>query len=335
MTRDEQPEDVLAENQLSEFADAWLGGNLLSPTNDLETTFARVQRVMGKSQQHSSMHVDSINKEPIMHQQQIATLEIPRTRRDSSASSRFAAGVRRWQPALSLVVMLALIGGLVAIAWDRQMRDPEPTPTMLAALQDDATPAAQHCTPPAPSATEEEARAFSFEDWSPPQYYATGYADAETRDRAVQLFESFWLCGSEPTPYLSTRLQHIFMYDELAPDQQAEIEAYLCLPREQDVLQYFPLTLNAQRIDPIWQGYPRSQWIHADVYLLGDGRYGMAMGKLTTEIIRDPSMALEQDSLRFVAFVEQNGQLYIDESFLAFTGDPSLYSHGQMTGDCD
>lgn len=325
------PDEQHQADRLGAYADAWLDGRIDEPESAEEATFACLQRVLGTTQAPTPTEFRIIEEDQPMTATITSPLAPPVTRPRSPAM----AALSRWQPAISFTIMLVLLGSLFGIAWDRQMRTPDSNPTMFAALQDDATPAAEHCTPPQPSATEEEVRTFSFDDRPSPQYYAIGKADAETTARAIQLFESFWLCASDPTGYLSTRLQHVFMYDELSSDQQGAIEAYWCLPREHDVLQSFPLTLNTQRINPIWQDYPRSQWKDAEVYVLSDGRYGMAMGKLTTDIIRDPSTARLQDSLRFVAFVEENGQLYIDESFIAFSGDPANYSYGQMTGDCD
>lgn len=331
MTPDEQHQA----DRLGAYADAWLAGRIGEPESAEEATFARLQRVLGTSQAPTPTETFSTQEESTM------TPSVPITAPGTPETSRYRtpamATLARWQPAISFAIMLVLIGGLLAVAWDRQTRNPDPTPTMFAALQDDATPVSGACAKPPPAATEEEIRNFTFDDWSPPQYYATGYADEETADRARQMIQGYWFCGGgvAAADYQSTRARHGNLYDELAPDQQAAILAYVCLPRERDVLQYFPLTLNTQRIDPVWEGYPYSLWNNADVYLLGDGRYGMAMGKLTTDIVRDPSMALSQDYLWFVAFVEENGQLYIDESFYAFSGDPSLYSYGQMSGDCD
>jgi hypothetical protein len=341
-----RPDEQHQADRLGAYADAWLDGDVEEPRSAEEATFARLQRVLGTNPQPATTGIFTRQEDHAMSTiPSTAGHAVPRATRPQSPAM---AALARWQPAISLTVMLVLLGGMLAIAWDRQLRNPDPTPTMFAALQDEATPATEGCTPPPPSASDEELLSASLSDWDPPVYFARDYADEQTAQEVRAAFVSYLRCGDSVgiflddsetiTPvireYFSPRMRYLSLYDSLTLDQRAEIDAFSCRPKEEDVLRYFPMLINNQSLPVAVDGDRYSYYNNSPIYKLGDGRYGMALGRITTETLRNPAEPSARDELGVAILFEHDGHFYIDEYFIVVSADPAMYSYGQMRGDC-
>ena len=339
------PDEQHQADRLGAYADAWLEGRIGEPESAEEATFARLQRVLGTNLARSWTEPRTIEEEHPM----TATISVPFTPAATRPRSPAMVALARWQPAISFAIMLVLIGGLLGIAWDRQMRNPDPSPVMLSALQDDATPSVDGCNPPPASAADDELLAASLSDWPAPVYFARHYADEQTAEDVRAAFTSYLRCldaggfvaedgqalSPEVLAYFSPRMRYLALYDDLTPEQQSEIDTFSCRPKEEEALSNFPILVNNQFLPVSMDGDRYSYYDSLPVYLLGDGRFGMAMGTITTESLRNPAEPVGRDSLGIVTFVGQDGHFYIDESFAVVSTDSSLYSYGQMRGDCD
>ena len=87
------------------------------------------------------------------------------------------------------------------------------------------------------------------------------------------------------------------------------------------MLENFPLPINviARNVTVPITNPPQPNWKNPldaiPVYQLGDGRYGMILGAVSSAVLADPSIATKDDWLNFVAFVEVDGRYYLDEEF--------------------
>jgi hypothetical protein len=341
------PDERHQADRLGAYADRWLDGHIDEPTTTEEATFAHLQRVLGTTSSASTTQSIVHQENPMLP---IASIQSPPMPPSPRHRSPVRTALSRWQPVFSLAVMFAILAGLVGVAYtglNRQANGPEPT--MFAALSDDATPASEACTPPPPSASDEDLLNASLTDWPAPVYFATDYADDDTADQVREAFTAYLRCADalgyftadtdlwspEIWASLSPRARYLGLYEALTPDQQASIDIFSCRSREADVLANFPILVNNKYLPVPMSADRYTIYDDQDVYLLDDGRYAIGTGTITSASLRNPAEPAIRDAFGIVTLVEQDGHFYIDEYFIALSGDPSLYSYGQMRGDCD
>ncbi len=359
-----RPDPSPAEDDLFEFAT----DPGAKPVTGLHRTFRRLQRATNSANQKMPPDLRQHIWEDIM----TTTTTASRLSRDvlsggspalhppgeisaPSLESRLA----RWQPAVSLGIVVAFLVGLVAFAYERGVLDDgglgpgfEPN-SSAGALVLVGTPAPDECIAQPTQLSDEELASYDISDWREPAYFVTNYADPETAEAIRQTVNNRNACldgttefdpTAEYVTYFSDRQRYVWLYESLSPEQQAGIDAFYCRPKEDDVLRFMPLPVNRQNLP--WPGdlNPDASFESADVYILGDGRYATVLGTITTDTLRDPDSVdtlrepespQARDWIFFAAFIEQDGFYYLDEGFYAFVRDPACYSPGQKTGHCD
>jgi hypothetical protein len=279
-------------------------------------------------------------------------------------ASGWGATVVRWQPVLSVTVMFALLLGLIGVAYTGlHRRASEPEPAMLSALQDDATPATGiECDEyGSPVRSSSELRDMSPSDWPAREYMPEAAADPDIALRAVEAYEHWvmcaWAMGNEAVAlppgeilrFWSDRMQYQFMLQRgqsFASEEQAEL---LQQPSIEALVQHGTLLLNRPLVDivnPV-TGERLPSFESGDVYALTDGRYGVVIGSISTEqLVGSGSTSPDNEegiSLTFLAFVESDGYLLIDEytSFcvvppvMPFTGTADLAACADTLGGVD
>lgn len=334
------PDERHQADRLGAYADRWLDGHIDESTTAEEATFAHLQRVLGTTPSASTTQPITRQEEHMLPTTSIQAPPLPTSTRHRSPAM---TALSRWQPVFSMAVMFAILAGLVGFAYtglNRQANGPEPT--MFAALSHDATPAPEACTPPPPSVSDEELLNASLDDWSPPVYWAVENADDDTAARVQETAAAYRNClatlgvyfdygqpiPSEVRDFFSPRTRYLSLYQELSADQQASIDRFSCRPREADVLATFPILVNNQLL-------PLPMPVDQGVYRLGDDRYAIGTGTITSASLRDPENPAVRDAFGVMTLVDQDGVFYVDEYFIALSGNPALYSYGQMRGDCD
>lgn len=263
--------------------------------------------------------------------------------------SRLARAVIRWQPAVSLAIVVAFLVGLVGIAYQRGIWNeggtPEPQAGVSQLGQDAATPTSTQpfitCEPNGGTQlSDDELRMMSITDWQVPAYGVAQPVPPEVGQRAASAFLAYQACvierfdagSDEPTDeelsYLSDRLRFVRLYDTLSPEQQAEIDTRRernPIPR---MISDFPLPLN--RTDFNFAEFPGGTFttdffLAGDVYALPDGRYAAIIGTVSTHMLRTGQPIRSGDGgLYFVAFADQDGALFVDERFTICPSDFAL-----------
>lgn len=322
--------------------------------DDLGDTFRRVQRTLGDPATTLEPAVKHRIWEDIMHAHvghPGAHIDGGRRRvRISGTSPRptsaLATTVARWQPTVSLVVMVAFLVSLVGLAYNRgiwddsgTLRQPasqsgeldpftpdRPTPTETSVLEATCTPRTEE------RLSEDDLRAFSINDWNPPTYYNAKPASPEIAQMAIDTYLGFLKCEfNDPfaTPsaapdtsaaretYLSDRMRYLLLYDTLTPAQRREIDDFLTDNPSDEIIENFPLPVNRD-IDRLIAVADNSFFINTfmvgEVYQLPDGRYGAIMGSISTQMLVEQRPVRESDGvMTFIAFWPEDGQLYIDE----------------------
>lgn len=267
----------------------------------------------------------------------------------------WGATIARWQPVLSMAVMFAILAGLVGIAYigfDRHNGESEPN--MLAALQDDATPAPTlTCVDYGPSVrSSSELRDMSISDWPPREYTPVVVADQTIGQRAVEVYENWLNCAwamsddsSESVPpseiqrFWSDRGQYIFMLERNPAFRPGELSSIREEPLIHTMLLEGVLPLNRPlvEVEDRATGYRMPTFAPGDVFLLSDGRYAVVMGTVTTAqlvgLLPGNEARNEIVSLTFVAFVEENGHLLIDQYLGFCLSTPILPFYGSADID--
>lgn len=326
-----------------------------NPEDDnLGDTFRRVQRTLGDPATTLEPAVKHRIWEDIMHEH-IAHPSAPsggigrHVQHQVSAnrrSSALATTVARWQPTVSLVVMVAFLVSLVGLAdnrgiWDDSgtLRQPasqsgeldpfspdRPTPTETSVLESTCAPRTEE------RLSDEELRAYSIDDWSPPTNYNAYPVDPAIGQMAIDTYLGFLKCEFNypfATPsaapgdsaarqtYLSDRARYLLLYDTLTPAQQREVDDFLADNPSDEILESFPLPVNRD-IDRLIAVADNSFFVDVfmvgEVYQLPDGRYGAILGSISTQMLVEGRPVRDSDGiLTFVAFWPEDGQLYIDE----------------------
>jgi hypothetical protein len=272
--------------------------------------------------------------------------------------SRFVRIVARWQPAVSLAVVIAFVVGLVGVAYQRDIwnepNSPEPSGAASQVMYnpDDASTFPEvpaQCAANGPVESDAFYADMSIRDWPLPGYTPARAVTPEVGERIQDIYFRFIRCQHEsstnfPFPeatatsyrdilsplalsYYSDRARVAMLYPDLDATRQAEIDTYQCLPRVEEILANFPLPVN-QPLDSALltstvDNLPRVTTLAfapSDVYLLPDGRFGAIIGAVSTAALMNPASATQDDHLTFVAFVEQDGRYLVDEEFVVFSG---------------
>jgi hypothetical protein len=344
-----------------------------SPSNDLEATIRRLQRTTGLDAATASsiptdlkhqiwedlMHTHAAPAVPAAHSTSrraavpslrgIISAHAPLTSSSPHAHhSRLVRAVIRWQPAVSLAIVIAFLLGLIGVAYQRGILDnPEPTPTASGqAIPDDYNPretpvVSDDCVPHGPRRlTNAELEAMRLDDWQNPIYVPAGPVPAEIGEAALDTYLGWFMCEREfyyegGTPdvhasehmlsFYSDRWQYMTLAPSFADPREDEIAQYW-RDNEADIEEIvagFPLPLN-RTSSYILEGtsvhYPGFQ--PGDVYRLPDDRYGVVYGTITTEMMQTGQPTDFNDGyLWFLAFEEYDGALYIDEHFPFCVGD--------------
>lgn len=305
------------------------------PTTDLERTVRRVQRATSDTSTSTTAPRDEI------WSRMMATAT-PRTPSPSKAATGFIASsgwarqqVGRWQSVVSFGLVLAFLASLLIVAHDRVISPALATATPTASghtgmVPLDATPGLDgECV----------AREVTWQepDVPPvrtpvPQYEAKQPAPREIGEAALETYISYMTCLIDVSGDGSETTQAILSYrtnnDEMdvsemlrGPDNKESTDgAYAS--RDEEIVQnaIMPVnrpvaTYNFSGEGTPWGSYIRVFW-PSDVYELIDGRYGVVIGTTSTEVFREGATGddpFDEGILTWVAFVEQDGQVFIDE----------------------
>ncbi len=384
MTKRSESTDPGQAKRLRAFGDALAEGHSPPASNDLEETMLRAQRALGADRLGASTMPDSIKHaiwEDLM-QDVPATHAVPRigathqgvgiaTQREDTRSSptrnglvlspahdtRLIRTIVRWQPAVSLAVVVAFLVGLVGITYQRgiwnEPNSPEPSGGASQVMYDpdDASTYPEvpvQCATNGPVESDAFYMNMSIGELPQPAYTPVQVVTPEVGQRIQETYLRFARYQYESTErypfpeatpttysnvlsplalsYFSGRARLALLYPELSSTQQDDIDAQQCAAIE-EIRAGFPLPLNQPPdyalISSTVDNLPLVTWLAfapSDVYLLPDGRFGAIMGSVSTASLIDPSSASQDDYLTFVAFAEQDGRYLIDEDFVVFSG---------------
>lgn len=333
------------EDDLFEFA-----ANPADPTTGLEHTVSQVHRALTAGSHAMPSSIRDQIREELMPSNTAstsgfaspphATAPTPSTtpiHRGAPPRARFMDTIARWQPVVSMTIVVALLASVIALTYHRGMLD-DPSSHLPGAMP--ATPATadtSDCEPNPPGLSEDQLREKSIDDWRPRSHRFPWPAEPDI-ELAVQdtLFRYNHCFGLILTgdlsrdapvlePFYSDRVRFIGLYDQLAPQQQAGIDAMDCDHRATQVIENFPILVNGERYIFSTTGeYPprdyEEEWVDdVPVYQIGDGRFAMVFGYVTADTFRNPEAVTDHESLTFLAFTESNGYYYIDEWFDVIT----------------
>jgi hypothetical protein len=267
-------------------------------------------------------------------------------------SQGWTAPLQRWHSAISFIIMLAILGSLFAIAYQRGMQGDGPEPTMLAALQDDATPAD-------PAASIDHSPDCVAQDlgapmqingqWSSPNYTPAYMWTGDPQPTIYRTFLSYLACqnerdgGERPSDdertFLSPRLLFLLGSDEpgalMGPgtnqdptEAAADVWGGQVLPElfdpTQRIISDFPLPLNRTPMFGItMEGEeiitPFGTW---DIYTLPNYRWAVIGGSISTHMLQTGVPIRTGDGEMFyVSFIAQGDGYVIDEFFLICPSD--------------
>lgn len=381
MANRSEPTDPRDVEQLRAFGDALAEGRPRSASNDIEETMLRAQRALGANRQVSSAMPDSMKQsiwEDLMHAQPALPTANGETRRAAvpssrgiisarsqtgssqrSYDSRFVRAVARWQPAVSLAIVVAFLVGLVGIAYQRNVlvdqNEPDSSGHASQVMYDPDDPSTfphlpEECISNGAVTPDEELATRDLADWLEPRYAPVQAVTHEQGLAVQESFMRFLRCEMEAfstatpdggawtippvvaTPelltYFSDRMRFDRLYPDLTPSQQGDLDTYRCLPRINEILNTFPMPVNEPvdiAMPPVTADvgleYTSAIFAPSDVYLLPDGRYGAIVGSMSTAALADPNAVTDDDFSRFFAFVEVDGRYYIDELFTIMAPD--------------
>jgi hypothetical protein len=266
--------------------------------------------------------------------------------------------VVRWQPAISLAVVVAFLVGLVGIAWQRGVFDeggggvPPESSFGMQAIPESTPDYDVTCEPHGGARpTDDELRRMSWDDWQLPAYGVALGGWSEHGVRALNTYLAFMACfledtrSPEPglsdatTSYLSDRLRYVMLYDSLSAPQQAEIDQTLGRNPIPGIVDQYPLPVN--RSDQIG-AVPlpangdvfAATFLYSDVYLLPDQRLAAMMGTVSAHLLQTGEPIRTGDGmLVFVAFASDGDifaddfDLYVDEMFVIC---PAAFAPGAL-----
>jgi hypothetical protein len=252
---------------------------------------------------------------------------IPPTDRHTTRAAQFVA---RWQPAMSLAVVVAVLIGLVGVAWTRGVWNDTGNPMGQVAASPDENVYA--CKPQSGvQRSDAELMTMHWTDWQSPAYVVPLAGWTDDAKAASDDFFNYLSCfiraqqegtpaaAIDSSPYYSDRLRYVLMYDQLSPDRQAELDQafqYNPIPR---LVSDFPLPVNraswtSSDDDPeSYFGYFLAPW---ELYLLPDGRMGGFIGSVSAHMLQTGTPIRTDDGLvQWIAFAKQGDGWFIDEWF--------------------
>lgn len=376
MTDASEPIDPRRAEQLRAFGDDLAEGRLRPATDDIEETMLRTQRALAADRQAASTMPDSLKQtlwEDLMNAHPVTSPPVAKRQGVTSSpivipslrgilnptqvqESPLIRAVVRWQPAVSLAVVIAFLVGLVGLAYQRGLLNepapPQPPPGAASQVMYDPDDASTYPEVPAQCASNGPVEGdasymnMSIGDMPQPGYTPVQAVTPEVGERIQETYLRFARCQYESTEsypypqatpatysevlspltlsYFSGRARLVMLYPELDATQQAHIDDHQCAATE-EILAGFPLPVN-QPIDyalisSTVDNLPRVTWTAfapSDVYQLPDGRFGAIMGSVSTAALIDPASATQDDNLTFIAFVKEDGRYLIDEEFVVF-----------------
>ncbi len=379
--------------QLRTFGDGLAEGHSRPASNDTEATMLRAQRALGADRLAASAMPDSLKHtmwEDLMHTQPTTinpplplARQSPRTVAAAPAMlappvlaqrivrSPLTRAVMRWQPAVSLAIVVAFLVGLVGIAYQRGIwNEPNPPEPSGAASQvmydpDDASTFPEvpaQCGTNGPVESDAFYTDMSIEDRPQPEYTPVQAVTPEVGERIQHTYLRFLRCQDDaindfPFPqatpttysdvlsplalsYFSDRARLTMLYPTLSGTQQAEIDAQQCAGIG-EILAGFPLPLNQPLDRALYSSTVDNlpnvltlAFAPSDVYLLPDGRFGAIIGTVASASLIDPASATDSDLLTFVAFVDQDGRYLIDEEFIVFPGVADRAANAFFPASC-
>ncbi len=274
--------------------------------------------------------------------------------------SRFVRIVARWQPAISFAVVAAFLVGLIGVAYQRGVLEETgapigPTGTdqvgQVIATPDSAQPFGACEANGGTQLSDDDLRSMSITDWQVPAYVVAQPVPPEIGQRAASAYSAYQAClferfdagSDEPTDeelsYLSDRLRFVLLYDTLSSEQQAEIDTWRernPIPR---MISDFPLPLNRTDFgfaEFTGGTFTTDFFLAGDVYALPDGRYAAIIGGVSTHMLRTGQPIRSGDGeLYFVAFADQDGALFVDETFTICPSDFVLDAQEAGTAPSD
>lgn len=274
--------------------------------------------------------------ETIMHAH-TTSLAQPASTPVRAVNDRLAAVFHRWQAAVSLAVVVAVLVSLMGIAWQRGILDgPPSTPEgQMPALAQEGTPiGSSYCVPrTTPRMTSTELEAMSLSDWPTRHYTGIGPASVAQGQATLNAYIGWQQCQAawtqntaDPNVYASPEILS-FYSDRL---QYIVLASTFTDPRDSDVAQYttsqttinqivlgVPLpvnvTLDPDETFPISPGYVQHAFSPNQVFKLSDGRFGVVTGSLQMSDLLLDQVPSDPPNLSFYAFTEVDGQMYLDE----------------------
>ncbi len=370
MTNESDPVDPRDVEQLRAFGDDLADGHARPPATDIEDTLLRTHHALAADRLAASAMPDSLKQtmwEDLMHAHaepvtlastfanpssgRIALRADTRSAptRNGSVLSRsrntgLTRAVMRWQPAVSLAIVVAFLVGLIGIGYQHGIwtegGSPAPSGNASQVMYDpgDASTFPEvpaQCASNGPVESDAFHTDMSIGNFPQPGYTPVQAVTPDVGERIQQTYLRFARCQyesmesypyPEATPstysdtlsplalsYFSGRARLALLYPQLDATQQAKIDAQQCAGIE-EILTGFPLPLNQPLdyalISSTVDNFPNVTslaFAPSDVYLLPDGRFGAIIGTLSTAALVDPSSATQDDQLTFVAFVEQDG----------------------------
>jgi len=268
----------------------------------------------------------------------------------------------RWQPMASLAVVIAVLVGVVGVAYQRGVLN-EPEALAPLAGMNQIAPAPQDFPETPVASTEcvshgadrltaEELESMSLSDWPLRSYVPVQAIDPAIGQAALDTYLGWNACSmafwsSESTPvgyasdemlsYYSDRWQFLTLSSNAGTEQREAFRDYWDPSIGQELVADFPLPLNRPEVLFAYGTYPTGGSIIAfapgDVFQLPDGRYGVVTGTVSTETLRNGPSHEHEGRLQFIAFLDVGGTLYIDEMFpICIAGPDESASLGVPAG---
>lgn len=356
---------------LAAFGDALMDDAALPPRNETEATMLHVQRALASPT--DSMPVPPAIKASIQEaiMQQLGTVSpsplppslhppIPvqsRTKRSRSLPPR----LRSWSATASLSVMMALVVGLIGILVALRFESAEPNPPSTATLgQTIPNPTypslPEHCVPNGdPITSNDDVKGKSLSDWPKPIYTPAKAVSYEQGLAIQQTYMNFLRCENEAYPgspvsndtqftpnslsYYSDRMRFIIATAQGTWYEPVD-SPYSCQSRVNELMSSFPLPVNKPTTAAISKVSPNGDVLEytpvfapSDVYFMADGRYGVILGTISTESLRNPEILNGGDFLQFIAFKKDGDRFLIDESIILLKPDLAhpIVTHGDGT----
>ena len=312
-------------------------------TSDLERTVRRVQRATDRS-------TTMAPRDTVWDQVMASTSPARPASPSRAATGLIASGgwarqqVGRWQSVVSFGLVLMFLASLLIVAHDRVISPALATATPTAS--DTAGMVPLDATPGVDGECVAREVTWQEPDVPPvrtpaPQYEAKQPAPREIGEAALETYLTYMICLNGTT---LDDDQAVAAANTYRSASEADINEMLMGPgskpstdgayasRDDEITQNAIIPVNRPVITytdvnetGVWSDFPSFEvfW-PTDVYELIDGRYGVVIGSVSTDSFRQGSVdedPFSDGTLTWVAFVEQDGQVFIDEIEWFCTGD--------------